>query len=95
VTVLLPLGIHAAIAHHLVQLAVLFRSSIFLSYGGRTASLQSIPAILALGAPHGCELGILADGIDEAAAATAIALVLTSPTDPGRPERLAADNLAG
>lgn len=68
----IPLGIHAEIAHDLSQEANRFSSSVFLSYGGKTASLRSMVSLLALGVSSGCEVELLADGSDEQEAATAL-----------------------
>ncbi|HEY8717194.1 HPr family phosphocarrier protein [Pengzhenrongella sp.] len=69
-------GIHALVAHRLLAEGDRFQSSIFLSYGGRTASLRNPVAVLALGVPGGRELELRADGADEIEAASAVALLL-------------------
>ena len=81
VTVLLPYGIHAAIAHRLHRSASRFSSSVFLRASSETASLRSVVAVLALGVQSGAEIDILADGADEAAAVAAVVAMLQSTTD--------------
>ena len=75
-TVAIPHGIHAAIAHHLREVADSFSSSVFLKRGSETASLRSIVAMLSLGITAGTDLEIIADGIDESAALFAIAEII-------------------
>lgn len=76
VVVRIPGGIHAAVAHCLSQEADRFRSSVFLSFGGRTASLTSMIAVLALGVPAGEVVELRADGLDEEDAAAAVVAAL-------------------
>ena len=75
-TVAIPLGIHAAIAHHLREVADSFSSSVFLRRGNETASLRSIVAMLSLGITVGTDVEIIADGIDESAALAAIVAII-------------------
>jgi phosphotransferase system HPr (HPr) family protein len=76
VTVRIPDGIHAGIAHRLHHEGGRFQSSLFLKHDGRTASLGSVVAMLALGVEFGAEIEILADGGDEGAALSTIVALL-------------------
>lgn len=84
VTVLLPGGIHAGIAHHLCKGASLFASSIFLSHHDSTVSLKSIPGVLSLAIHHGDEIEFLADGDDELPAIAAMVYLLEGAADEDR-----------
>lgn len=66
VTVGDPQGLHAQLAHTLSQIAGGFSASIWIRYAGRRASLADPIQILALAAPGGAEITVIADGLDEA-----------------------------
>ncbi|MGB7963430.1 MAG: HPr family phosphocarrier protein [Propionicimonas sp.] len=66
VTVGDPQGLHAQLAHQLTRIAGGFASSIWIRHAGRRASLADPIQILALAAPAGAEITVIADGLDEA-----------------------------
>ena len=74
VKVVNPLGLHARAAAQLVRVAGQFRSRITLRRDDSAASAnaKSILSLLALAAPIGTELSIVADGADEAEAFAAV-----------------------
>lgn len=82
ITVRIPAGIHAEIAHNLRHLGSGFTSSIFIRHLERTASLQNIPALLALGVTAGTEIQLTSDGPDEVAAIAAIIRALQPSAPP-------------
>lgn len=75
-----PGGVHALVAQELAATANSYGSSLFLRYGGRTASAGQPVSILALGIRQGAGVTVLADGLDEAAALDAVAGVLAPPS---------------
>lgn len=72
VTVEDPQGLHAQLAHQLSQVAGGFSASLWIRYAGRRASLADPIQVLALGAPAGAEVVVLADGLDEEEAVAAV-----------------------
>ena len=72
VTIINKLGLHARAASKLVNCASGFAAEIFISRGDREVNGKSIMGVLTLAAGRGTELGIRADGTDEAAAIEAI-----------------------
>lgn len=68
------LGLHARAAAKLVRAASAFRSDITLqkTEGGPAVDAKSILSVLTLAAAAGTELEVSANGIDEAAAITAL-----------------------
>ncbi len=65
-------GIHARPAALLVQTASKFASKIWLEKGSIRINAKSIMGIITLGASFGTPIRILAEGVDEEAAAAAI-----------------------
>lgn len=72
VTVTDPQGLHAQVVHELAAAAGSFSASVWVRHGGRRASLADPIQVLALGAPAGAELIVMADGLDEADALATI-----------------------
>ncbi|HEV2481157.1 MAG TPA: HPr family phosphocarrier protein [Puia sp.] len=70
-TILAPEGMHARPATAMVKLAKQFQSDIFLKYGEKSAKLNSLLAVLALGIKGGASIVVDIDGADEGGAATA------------------------
>ena len=70
-TILAPEGMHARPATAMVKLAKQFQSVIFLKYGEKSAKLNSLLAVLALGIKGGTTIVVDIDGADEGATATA------------------------
>ena len=70
-TILAPEGMHARPATAMVKLAKQFQSVIFLKFGEKSARLNSLLAVLALGIKGGTTIVVDIDGVDEGAAATA------------------------
>jgi phosphocarrier protein HPr len=73
-TIKARLGLHARAAAKLVRLTTSFQSHVSLRRvdGDITADAKSILSVLMLAANQGTELCAVADGVDEAAAMTAI-----------------------
>lgn len=65
VTINDPQGLHAQMAHQLTHIAGGFAASIWIRHAGRRASLADPIQILALAAPAGAEITVMADGLDE------------------------------
>lgn len=72
VTVNDPQGLHAQMAHQLTHTASGFSASIWVRHAGRRASLADPIQLLALAAPAGAEIIVIADGLDETEALDAI-----------------------
>lgn len=72
VTVNDPQGLHAQMAHQLTHTASGFAASIWVRHAGRRASLADPIQLLALAAPAGAEIIVIADGLDETEALDAI-----------------------
>lgn len=74
------LGLHARAAAQLVRLAAGFKCTITLVREdlGIEANAKSILSVLHLSAPLGTEITLIADGIDEEAAVTAIEALFRS-----------------
>ncbi len=70
-TILALEGMHARPATAMVKLAKQFQSAIALKYGEKSAKLNSLLAVLALGIKGGATIVVDIDGADEGAAATA------------------------
>lgn len=77
-TTRLPEGValHARPAGVLVRAASAFAAEVFVSANGRRANAKSILDILSLGAEGGVELVVDASGVDAAAAAEHLALLV-------------------
>jgi phosphocarrier protein HPr len=67
------LGLHARASARVVQVASQFQSALFLQHRGREINAKSIMGLMMLAAGKGSELTLRADGVDEEAAADAIA----------------------
>jgi len=65
-------GIHARPSAMIAQTAVKFSSRIFLEKAGNRINAKSIMGIITLAASFGSKIKIIAEGVDEQAAATAI-----------------------
>ena len=63
----------------LIQKASSFRSSIYLSRGGRRANAKSLLGVMSLGIENCSEVEITADGEDEKAALDALVSYLENP----------------
>jgi phosphocarrier protein len=72
VTLINKVGLHARPASVFVQTAARFAASIKVECDGRTADAKRILQVLQLGAEHGAELHIVADGPDADAAVDAL-----------------------
>ena len=70
-TILAPEGMHARPATAMVKLAKQFESAIFLKHGEKSAKLNSLLAVLALGIKGGATIVVDIDGADEGPAARA------------------------
>jgi len=71
-------GLHTRPATELVKCASIFKSQIFLIYGGVNVNAKSLFGILMLAATRGAKIEIEAEGIDaEAAIASIIKLATT------------------
>ena len=70
------LGLHARAAARFVKLASQFQSQIKVTRGERTMDGKSILGLLLLSAARGTDLGISADGPDEAEAMDAIVALI-------------------
>lgn len=66
-------GIHARPAGALVKKAQEFESEIVVSFGGKTAGARKLFALMKLGAKQGDAVSVSAEGVDEEAAAAALA----------------------
>ncbi len=65
-------GLHTRPAAMLVKLAAQYKCDIYLLRDGFSINAKSIIGVMTLAAEQGCELGLSADGPDEAAAIDAI-----------------------
>lgn len=70
-TILAPEGMHARPATAMVKLAKQFQSVTFLKFGEKSARLNSLLAVLALGIKGGSSIVVDIEGADEDAASTA------------------------
>jgi phosphocarrier protein len=75
VTVVNTLGLHARAAARFVSLAGRFGSRVQVTVGGRMVDGKSILGLLLLGASQGTPLTIAAEGPDEEAAVSALAML--------------------
>ena len=66
------LGLHARASAKLTKLAGSFKSEVFMSRNGRRVNAKSIMGVMMLAAGAGSEVELEIDGVDEAAAVTAI-----------------------
>lgn len=78
VTICNTLGLHARAAAKFVHLATRYTSDIRVACQGRIMDGKSIMGILLLSAARGTTITIAADGIDQAAAVTALAELVDS-----------------
>ena len=65
----------------LIQKASTFRSSIYLSRGGRRANAKSLLGVMSLGIEHGSEVEITADGEDEQSAIDTLISHIENPKE--------------
>ena len=72
ITIVNRLGLHARAAAKFVNLAKTFSSTIVLSKDSEQADGKSIMSVMLLAAPVGTELGLSAEGPDEADAFAAL-----------------------
>jgi len=72
------LGLHARAAARFVHTASRFRSQVSAGRDGRTMDGKSILGILLLGASHGTEIEVAADGPDEVEALEALEALVAS-----------------
>ncbi len=71
-------GIHARPSAMIAQTAVKFASRIYLEKAGNRINAKSIMGIITLAASYGSKLKIIAEGVDEAAAAEALKALFES-----------------
>ncbi|MEW6723818.1 MAG: HPr family phosphocarrier protein [Bacillota bacterium] len=81
VTLTNPTGLHLRKARNLTEAAAQFNSDITVTYGERTANAKSIYALLKIGAPHGAEIVLEADGADEDAALACLVEIIRGWVD--------------
>jgi phosphocarrier, HPr family len=72
VTVENSVGLHARPATFFIQKSNEFKSSIWVEKGDRRINAKSLLGILSLGIIKGTSIRIIADGVDEEAAVTAL-----------------------
>ncbi len=72
VEIINKLGLHARASAKLTQLAGQFKSDIWLTRNGKRVNAKSIMGVMMLAAAKGTTIGIETDGLDEAAAMSAI-----------------------
>ena len=72
ITISNKLGLHARASARLTKLAGSFRSDIHLSRNGRRVNAKSIMGVMMLAAGPGTEIGLEAEGPDEAEAMRAL-----------------------
>jgi phosphocarrier protein HPr len=72
VTVLNQMGLHTRPVKEIVKAAGMFQSEIQIKRDTKTANAKSFVSVLALGAPKGTELLLVAEGEDEVSAAQKI-----------------------
>ena len=72
VTVQNSVGLHARPATFFIQKSNEFKSSIWVEKGDRRINAKSLLGILSLGIIKGTSIRIIADGVDEEAAVTAL-----------------------
>lgn len=78
-----PEGLHALTAQAVAAAAGEYASSVFLRYGGRTASAASAVDLLTLGAACDAVVSVWVDGTDEVAAMSVVAGLLAGETAAG------------
>ena len=71
-------GIHARPSAMIAQTAVKFTSRIFLEKAGNRINAKSIMGIITLAASYGSKIKIIAEGVDEQAAADTIKALFES-----------------
>jgi len=82
VTIVPEAGLHARPASKLVETANEFESEVQIAADGEDpVDAQSMLGVSSLGAEHGEEVRLIADGPDAEAALDAVARVLTTPED--------------
>ncbi len=74
-------GLHLSPITMLVKQASQFTSDIKISFNGKVASAKSALELMLLGATHGAELTIEAEGSDAGAAITAVSHILETEAE--------------
>jgi phosphocarrier protein HPr len=77
-TLVNKVGLHARPASTFVQTAARFKAAIQVTANGRTADAKRILQVLQLGAEHGTELHVRAEGADAEEAVNALAELIVS-----------------
>ena len=72
------LGLHARASSKLVQLANKFDCTIFIERDIKRANAKSLMSVMMLSAKNGSTIEIIADGVDEIKAATALIDLINS-----------------
>ena len=78
VTIQNNVGLHARPATFFIQMAIEFRSSIWIEKEERRVNAKSLLGILSLGIIGGTQIKIIADGADEQAAVNALVELVES-----------------
>jgi len=78
------LGLHARASAKLTKLASSFQCEVFMSRNGRRVNAKSIMGIMMLAAGLGSEVELETDGVDEAAAAQALAALVNDKFGEGQ-----------
>ena len=78
ITIINKLGLHARASSKLVQLANKFNCTIFIENGNRRANAKSLMSVMMLSAKIGTIIDIIADGVDENIALSAIHELINS-----------------
>ena len=68
ITIKIPTGLEARPVAHLVQVASLYQSSIYIECGEKKVNAKSIMGMMSLGLPAGESVVVSAEGTDEEAA---------------------------
>lgn len=76
ITIVNKLGLHARAAAKLVTLALTFKSTIEISFDGRTVNAKSIMGVMMLAAARGSEITLISNGDDESEALEAISKLI-------------------
>jgi phosphotransferase system HPr (HPr) family protein len=77
-----PNGLHMRPSAVFVQTAARFQSSVTVMHDGKSANGKSILDLIGLGAEHGCELTLEADGPDADTALEALSALLSTAPPP-------------
>jgi len=77
------LGLHARASAKLTQLAGQFQSAIWLTRNGKRVNAKSIMGVMMLAAAKGSKITVETDGVDEAAAMTALTALIANYFEEG------------